>query len=226
MNIEAVESGRFSAEAFEGIKLFAEDICVQASLLSYDEDHTAQMWHLNTYGVLPEQYLENLASLFSPYKDMSERRFAKSMAFALSRLNGLIERYERRSELQPSRYFSDTIGFGSGFKDVLRELRGDSTYFYLPYAGTGFRCRVDLDLQRGTTTIAVPDLYRPGSFGGCLTSAYLRDSDVFSERERENFLLPLAYREWVFPLINVVSIKTTSFDGDCVFAHGPKQLKR
>jgi hypothetical protein len=213
-NKKAVSSGLFDNRLLERKKLYGNDICLQACLLSYSEILGAQREVVDTIGLIDARDLTSFGSLFESYGTQNKRSYQNSMTFTLNWFNRLAGQYENEG-LMAKEYFYDFMELGTGYEQIRKRVK--KTYgglleldFYASYS-TG---ALVLDFKEGKTKLRLPDLFiippagNPGFF-----SDFLEKDRPFKDRSQFNFILPTKYRGIVLPLVNVSEIEIRGSGG-------------
>lgn len=197
LNKNAQVQWLFYAEKTQEKILSPDDICLQAFFLSYFESLLAQKEVINILPLIDAMDLTNFYDLFRNYWDKYKRSYKKSMDFSINWFIKLIQDYDWNGWHLALKEFSD---INRNFT-----YEGEKKYYEFNYEGK--HLKIELDFKNATTKLIIEDVYIQNNNKLILLSEILNENNPFENLEKLNFILPMGYRGFHFPLLNVTEIK-------------------
>jgi len=183
--------------------LSSYDICLQAFLLSYLEDFREQVNVTQLCWGIWNIDITNLKKVFKNYWDNNKRSFKKSILFSINFIALLYKKYQNISWSWTNR-FDDFLFFQESI-----ESSGETNEISFPYNWEN--TRIIFNFRNWTTEIHIPNIYMWYYWeNNKLLSELFDENNPFETNEKLNFIFPLWYRGFVFPLINVTKITIVS----------------
>lgn len=216
MNAEAINQGFFRAEDSKNKKLYINDICIQACLLSYREILSEQKNVIDSIHLIDVQDLTNISALFEGYGHKEKRKFKDSVIFSGYFFNRVVGEYAAQDFTGArSKYRNFDIYLS---KDIAPELIKGSVRTDTPISihfqhKTGYAI-FEFDFKNHQTKLSCDNILIPTDFPHfTMFSDLLEKDQPFKDRQFLNFHFPMDYRALVFPLIKVNEINVKKNDG-------------
>lgn len=205
----ALESWAFNADKYQKWKkFFEEDMSLQAFFISWMESLN-ELWRcFNACWIAETQDIPNFWDFFDGYWEWGKRTFYSNLVFTIYWLKKLIDEYVGQ-DFEPDRYLYDFDKFPAHRQSIKLKLKSHQRLFGsagADFNSADFHCwsiSFNWNLDQWETIIKINDF--PYHFWGksLWFSEFLDKENPFSDKEKLNFLFPLWYRWWVFPIINL-----------------------
>ena len=218
-NKNALESGCFHWTKIDGEKqLFADDISLQAFFLSFSEVLREQWKVVDILWFISNLDLVNFAELFTGYGNGKKRVFHKNMVFNFSWFQELMRHYESNG-FQPYDKFQEFRRMGERSHKWINSEINKQMQMYgevnIQFYQSGWHGTMDFFFNFSTweTRIEMKDFVMDGTHKFMWFSEYLDSHNPFQEKNKLNFLYPMWYRGFVFPMIWVTKIVLKTREG-------------
>lgn len=218
-NTVALNNWDFDTKNYQKRKqLFQEDITLQAFFISWKEVFT-ELWRcFSDYKIAEIQDIPDFGEFFSDYWEWEKRTFHNNLVFAIYWLKKLIDEYVRRGFYPDSKLY-DFDRFHAHKPSIKQRIKSQQAGFGsagADFSNGEFQCwsiGLNWNLNKWESVLKINDF--PYHFWDQLLwfSEFLNKEKPFADIERLNFLFPLGYRGWVFPVINLKEIHVKMRDG-------------
>ncbi len=204
---------KLSAKAFwnTDVAFLCTHICIRAFLNSYAEEFRAQEKVMDTVGMMLREDIFNFGGVFAVGRTNSE--FEKAVIFTLWWFEELIRRYAWNWFMGAKDKFWDFI---HPFMDEDRTIHFEFPQSHFNSSGW-YSAWLQIDLQNKTMNLRLKDhiaINESREQGRAVyLSEYLEANDPFLQNNLLNFLLPMWYRGFIFPLFNVNKITLVDIKG-------------
>ncbi len=211
-NKNALDSGLFHWTWFDSIKqLFADDISLQAFFLSFSEVFREQGRIVDLLWFISNLDLVNFAELFAGYGDGNRRTFHKNMIFNFYWFQQLMKHYEGNWFQPYDRFTEFRRMWDRSHRWIAAKIHEQMKYYgevnIQFYQGDGYGTMdFFFNFNTGETRIEMKDFILWGDRDFEWFSEYLNKNNPFQNKERLNFLYPMWYRWFIFPMIWVTKI--------------------
>lgn len=218
-NQNALESGLFHWTKVDGAKqLFADDVSLQAFFLSFSEVLREQWRIVDMLWFISNLDLVNFAELFTGYGDGSKRTFHKNMVFNFYWFQQLMRHYEGGG-FQPYDKFNAFRRMGDRSQRWIAseihtqmQIYGEVNIQFYQSDGHG-TMDFFFNFNTGETRIEMKDFVMWSDMSYMWFSEYLNQNNQFEEKQKLNFLYPMWYRWFTFPMIWVTKIVLKTPEG-------------
>ncbi len=217
MNINAMEQGFFKPVEAGGKRLYDNDICLQACLLSYQGAISFQKKIIEMGVGIDASDLTEFTSLFKGYGDRKKRNFRNSMVFSLNYFRQLLQR--EVSQEYCWEYFPGFMALAhspvGAFEQIQERIKDMGRVLDIPFQYSLFKpSKITLDFNNQKIILNLgQDPFINYDHASKQFSRVLKEQQPFESNSVLNFILPMDPHGLHFPLINVTEIQIRQYDG-------------